>query len=111
MGTVEKVVKYSKLVLSLHRLCNKIGDRQIDAENRASVYEYLENKKDEAEPRASKTVRTATKMELREEDNNMELPTNYTKCGLYVDWCYMRRFLAKLEGVTGTYGKLAEYSK
>ena len=99
-------------VPSLHQLCGKVGNNSLGDEIRLSVVDYLESKKDEAEPHASKVVRTTTKMELREDDNNIELPSNYTKRGMYVDWCYGRGFKAKIKNAaTGSYGKLSEYAK
>ena len=47
-------------------------------------------------------------MELREDDKQVELPSNYTKRGLYVDWCYNQGFKAKLQGASG-YGALKDY--
>ena len=87
-----------------------MGNRQIDSGVRDLILEYLEKKKDEAEPHALKTVRTATKMELREEDNNIELPINYTERGMYIDWCYERGYTAKLKGATAGYRKLVDYA-
>ena len=72
----------------LHKLCGKVGNTLLDAGVKASLIAYLEQKNTEAEPHASKVVRTTTKMELWEDDNQVELPSNYTKRGLYVDWCY-----------------------
>ena len=106
---IEKTVKDGKLVPSLHKLCGKVGNTLLDAGVKASLIAYLEQKNTEAEPHTSKLVRTTTKMELWEDDNQVELPSNYTKRGLYVDWCYNQGFKAKLVGVTCSYGKLIDY--
>ena len=110
MQRIEKTVKDGKLVPSLHKLCDKQGNALLDAGVRASVVLYLEEKHLEAEPHASKQVRTATRMELREDDKKVELPSNYTKRGLYVDWCYNQGYKAKLNGASG-YGASNEYEQ
>ena len=108
MIRIQKAVKDGKLVPSLHKLCGKQGNATLDAGVMASVISYLEEKHSEAEPHASKQVRTATGMELREDDKQIELPSNYSKRGLYVDWCYNQGFRAKLCGASG-YGALKDY--
>ena len=108
---IKKTVKDGNLVPSLHKLCGKDGNALLDSRVSDSLIAYLEVKKTEAEPHASKVVRTTTKMELREDDDKIELPSNYTKRGMYVDWCYNQGFKAKLVDVTGSYGKLVDYAR
>ena len=110
MICIEKAVRDGKRIPSLHKLCGKPGNALLDAGVRASVVAYLELKHLEAEPHAFKQVRTATGMELREDDKKVELPSNFTKRGMYVDWCYNQGFKVKLVGVSG-YGALKDYAQ
>ena len=111
LQSVGKSIKDGNLVPSLHGMYGKVGNNTIPDEVLKSIIKYLEDKKADAEPHASNVVRTTTKMALREDDNNIELPSNYTKRGMYINWCYDRGYKAELRTATSSYGKLKDYAR
>lgn len=63
---------------------------------------------EEAEPHATKVVRTRAHVVLREDDGNVELPSSYSKGGLYVRLMLEMGWNAKRDG-HGNFGKLCDY--
>ena len=51
-----------------------------------------------AEPHASKVVRNLTQIVIKDDDDDSELPSNFTKRGMYERWCLDRGWVAKARG-------------
>ena len=83
MVSIEKHVKDGGLTPNPHGLSNMQGNRALNDETIASLNSYFDTLKSEAEPHASKVVRLMTGLVLKEDDDNIELPSSYTKRKLY----------------------------
>ena len=64
-----------------------------------------------AEPHASKVVHLNKKLVLKESDDDIELPSNFMKCGMYERWCKSHGLIAKIKDGRGSCGKLKDYAK
>ena len=56
-------------------------------------------------------MRLATGLVLQDDDDQVELPSSYTKQTLYSRWCWLRGWDIKPKGGVGSYGKISEYPK
>ena len=111
MKSIEKAVKDGGLVPAMHGLKDKESNARVSADVKASMKDSLEALKGEAEPHASKCVRLVTGIVLKEDDDNIELPSSYTKRGVYSRWCWSRGWDVRPKGGNGGYGKLGEYAE
>ena len=62
-----------------------------------------------AELHASQVVWIETKIVIKDDDDNVELPSNFTKRGMYERWCLDRGWVAKARVGNGSYGRIAKY--
>ena len=75
MTTIEKSVKDGGLTPTPHGLSDRHGNAAMNCETKASLQIFFEDLKDEAEPHASKVVRLTTRLVLKDDDENIELPS------------------------------------
>ena len=92
-------------------MCLRQGNATISDEVQKSLYEFFERLTKEAEPHASKVVRLTTRLILKYDDDNVELPSSYTKRALYSRWCWDRGWDIKPKEGDGSYGRVQDYSK
>ena len=111
MASIEKTVMDGGLIPTLHGLSNRHGNASMNNETKASLNMFLETLKDEAEPHASKVVRLTTGLVLKDDDDNIELPSSYTKRRLYCRWCWEREWDIRPKGGNGSYGKVKDYTR
>ena len=111
MKSVEKRVAEGGLVHTIHGLRLRQGDATIYDEVKNPLHEFFERLTKEAEPHASKVVRLTTGLILKDDDDNVELPSSYTKRTLYSRWCWDRGWDIKPKGGAGSYGRVQDYSK
>ena len=83
----------------------------MNAEIKQSMRDFLEALKEEAETHASKCVRLVTGIVLKEDDDNIELPSSFTKRGVYGRWCWSRGWEVRPKGGNGSYGKVADCAR
>jgi hypothetical protein len=111
MASIEKTVMDGGLTPTLHGLNNRRGNASMNNDTKASLNMFLETLKDEAEPHASKVVRLTTGLVLKDDDDNIELPSSYTKRRLYCRWCWERGWDIRLKGGNGSYGKVKDCTR
>ena len=56
-------------------------------------------------------MRLTTGLILKDDDDNVELPSSYTKRTLYSRWCWDRGWDIKPNGGAGSYGRVQDHSK
>ena len=109
MQTIEKSVEDGKMIPALHGLSSRVGNASMKAEVADSMSAFFERMKLMAEPHASKVVRIETKIVMKDGDDDVELPSNFTKRGMYERWCLDRGWVVKARGGNGSYGRIAKY--
>ena len=90
IATTKKTVMNGGLTPTPHGLSDRHRNAAMNCETKASLQIFFEDLKYEAEPHASKVVRLTTGLVLKDDDENIELPSSYTKHRLYCRWCWER---------------------
>jgi hypothetical protein len=109
MKTIENSVSAGNVVPSLHKLSGKESNAGMNDEMKNALTIFFNGMVLMAEPHASKVVRLQTKLVLKDDDSDIELPSNFTKRGMYERWCLDRGWIAKAKGGRCSYGKLKEF--
>ena len=70
--------------LPVHALTGKPGNNAMKASMIKRLHYFFSELEEEAEPHATKVVRTRACVALRDDDEIIELPSSYLKRGLYI---------------------------
>ena len=109
MQTIEKSVTDGDMVPALYGLSSRVGNASLKAEVTDSMSAFFDRMELMTEPHASKVVRIETKIVMKDGDDDVELPSNFTKRGMYERGCLDRGWVAKARDGNGSYGRIAKY--
>jgi hypothetical protein len=73
-------------VIPQHKLVSKPSNNAMNAETTSSLKKYFEGLKEHACPRATRVVQTHAGTALRDDSDEHELPTNWTKRAVFARW-------------------------
>ena len=107
---IEKGLENGRASAATHGL---IGRKSNNATKKKSI-EHMENflvkLQDEGEPHATRVIRTACQVALRDDDDITELPSSYTKRQLYCRLMYEMGWSVVAHN-NGSFGKLRDYQE
>jgi hypothetical protein len=92
-----------------HRLTGKVSNNALKATLQACLCVFFEEMIELGSPRATRFIRMEVGMEVRDCDDEMlELPSSFTKRGLYVRFCKEIGYKARLKNDNGQYEYVVE---
>ena len=94
--------------LPVHALTGKPSNNAMKASMIKRLHDFFSELEEEAEPHATKVVRTRARVALRDDDEIVELPSSYSKRGLYVRLMLELGWKVTCDG-QGSFGKLIDY--
>ena len=105
---IERDLKANQLDTPVHKLTGEPsnhGTKEYKLDSMRIFFSALEK---EAEPHATKVVRTKTGIALRDDDDTIDLPSSYSKRGLYCKLMHLWGWNCKVDG-RGSFGKRCNY--
>jgi hypothetical protein len=85
-------------ILPVHGLTNKDSNNKLDDATIASLKSFFEGLKEHACPRATRIVQTLTGTALRDNSEDYELPTNWSKRAVFARWLNETGYTIKTDG-------------
>ena len=105
---IEKNMKEEREITSAHGLTGKKSNFQTPEYKLESMRMFFSALEKEAEPHATKVVRTKTGIALRDNDDSVDLPSCYSKRSLYCKLMHLWGWVCRADG-RGNFGKLQDY--
>ena len=101
---IEKNLKEERVQTTVHGLTGQKSNHQTKEYKLESMRIFFSALEKEAEPHATKVVRTKTGIALRDNDDSVDLPSCYSKRSLYCKLMHLWGWVCKVDG-QGSFGK------
>ena len=105
---IEKDLANGETATPIHASTGKASNNAMKESTIKRLHDFFSALEEEAEPHATKVVRTRARVALRDDDEIVELPSSYSKRGLYAKLMLEWGWTVMCDG-RGNYGKLSDY--
>ena len=106
--SIKKNLKEEMVQTNVHGLTGQKSNHQTKEYKLESMRIFFSASEKEAEPHATKVVRTKTGIALRDNDDSVDLPSCYSKRSLYCKLMHLWGWVCRADG-WGNFGKLQDY--